>query len=746
MRKLVLFLTLTFCGLAFLASPSHVKAQLGDGYASSGQACSGLVCGCNNTGSALGKTCPVGLEGQLVDCTGQDMANGLCEQMGPNPKITKCVNPSCPTASDCGCSHEVCSGGVCACNNLSSASGKVCVSASLVNMPVACSGSEFIGGQCDSYVGAATINKCVNPLCPTDGDCICDAPDPGEPGEPTSPGGLATPTPIPQCFDTCSGVGAAGCPNGTVCGAVGGGFRCVNPNANPACPEADGDCWCAEPCGCSALPGDVFTCPEPDPRQPGKIEGPVFGGGAIPACFQCDLAGNPDCAKLTPGVPPPQPTIRLDELDSNQCKRYNPIAKIGSSLPPETCDCLGEICCPKCYAPVVVEGCSPSCNFDIGGPNGGDSCACWGSNCNNITLDPGVDPGYEIIFPTGTDNNPIGNLQPDISCVQFNNAGVKELTLRCIDGTICKKEIVIACSCNAGEEPTPGPGYGGSYDFTSWYKLKDDQFHKLDTINDPIPDPVSPYDDDDAQESPDPACDVNDPTDIRCLNLNQAGVVTSLGDPINTNGAPISHRQWNRTSYSKSNQYTPESFLDYAVARKPVHVISNVSQLSTLQKDTINILTDNLVIADTTQEGADIIDILEDPARAPYVLIIRGDLTVDRDINVPAPVTNSPLPIAFIVEGGEGATGDLKIHHSVQTMGGVYISDTLDFSYDSDRSPYPLKIKGNVVSFAAANPLKRNRVDDGSKPSVFVVFDPILYLNIMDLLSVRTYDWSEITQ
>lgn len=735
MRKLVFILTLSIFGLLFLVTPSGAKAQLGDGYANSGESCSGAVCGCQNLGSALGKTCPVGLTATLVNCTGQDAAGGLCEVMGPNPKITKCVNASCTSASDCGCSHEACTGASCGCYNVGSASGKVCASASQTSSPVACSGSEFMGGQCDSYVGAATINKCVNPLCPSEQDCICDGP--GDP-EPTSPPGNITsptpsPTPVTGCFADCT-ANVNGCPIGTECRDMGNGTsKCVNPDANDQCPIDDADCWCQEACGCSTLPSDVFTCPTHPDGQPGKIEGPVFGGGAIPACFKCDVVTNPDCAKLGP-ITPPQPTVRYDELAGNQCQGLTPPpGRIGSGT--DVCQCGGEICCPNCVAPKTISGCPPGCDFDVNGPQGG--CACWGTNCNAITVDS--EPGYS--FDYGSSG---GVEDPDVSCVQFPNAGVKEITLTCRNGATCKKEIVIACSCSLGEGPTPAPG-GWSYANTSWYKLKDDQFHKLDTINDPIPNPVSPYDGDDVQESPDPACDVNNPSDIRCLNLNQAGIVTSYGDPINTNGAPISHRQWNKTTYTKNSQYTPESFLDYALARKKTNIIASPDQLVNLHGGEINILMSDLTLRDNSQENQDILDALQNPALTPYVLIVRGDLTVDVDFNVPSPETNSPLPIAIFVEGGEGATGDLKIHHSVQTMGGVFIADTLDFSYDSDHSPYPLKIKGNVISYAAANPSVRNRIDDPTKPSLFVVFDPILYLNIMDLLSVRTYDWSELS-
>jgi hypothetical protein len=482
-----------------------------------------------------------------------------------------------------------------------------------------------------------------------------------------------------------------------------------------------------------------MPCPQHPDGQPGKIEGPIFGGEK-PACFSC--TNGTACDKLVT----PYPTFKMDELNGNQCKKTPEfsIGGPGENPPPSACACQGEICCPDCVAPKTIGTCPANCDFDIGGP-GGNGCACWGSNCNEITIDPGVDPGYDIIFPPGDNGEPIGGQYPDISCVKFGNAGVKQITLQCRDGSTCTKEIVIACSCDKAEGPTPAPG-SYSYSNTPWYKLKDDQFHKLDAINDPIPNPVSPYDDDDVQEAPDPACDVNNPTDIRCFNLNQAGVVTSFGDPINTNGAPISHREWNKTVYSKNTQYTPESFLDYALARKKTNIIATPADLANLHGGEINILTSDLTLSNTSQEGQAILDALENAALTPYVLIIRGDLTVDTDFNVPNPVTNSPLPIAIFVEGGENATGDLKIHHSVETMGGVFIADTLDFSYDSDHSPYPLKVKGNIISYAAANPLKRNRIDDASKPSVFVVFDPILYLNIMDLLSVRTYDWTELTQ
>ncbi len=686
MKKFHLFLiALSLIAGILFAHPFLTRAQQevggnenngeGNDFPNVNQPCEGLKCGCYNQGSALGKTCGPGLSTELVTCSGQEQSQGLCEASGP---------------------------------------------------------------------GGKTITKCVNPECSNNKDCVCL----GTPVEPTIDEGgppnvlTPTPTPAPGCFNDCAGNGAA-CPAGLECHDVTGGsgspkYKCVPATSfELGCAADNQACWCS-PCGCSAVPGDVFTCPGHPNGQIGKIEGPVFGGGAVPACFVCDSKFG-GCAKLTPGSPPPQPTIRLDELDGNQCKRYEPIAEIGAPTPIDSvpCACDGEICCPKCQAPIVVGGtCDPSCNFDVEGPEAGGSCACFGGRCNNFTVES--PPGYS--FDWGSSG---AVPAPDVSCVKFPNAGVKIVELQCPGGGTCRKEIVIACSCDNVPQPSPA---SPSWDYTAWYKVKDDQFHKIDNIIDPIPDPVSPFDADDVPEGLEPACDVNDPTDIRCFNLNQAGIVSTGGDTINVNGAPISHREWSKLAYTKTSLYTPESFLDYALARKTTNIIESSDDLASLQKDKINILNDNLLVRNSTDGEKGILDILEDPARAPYVLIVRGTVTVDVDINVATPVTDSPLPIAIIAEGGEGVPGALRIHHSVETMGGIWIGDTLDFSYDTDHSPYPLKVKGNIISYAAANPLKRQRIDDPTKPSVFVVFDPILYLNISHLLTVRTYDWSEQSQ
>lgn len=729
MKKLLLFsgVLLLIYAVFFLTSNSAL-AQVGDGWAETGQPCAGLVCGCNNQGSALGKTCQSGLEQVQVKCTGQDASSRSCDSPG---LITKCVNANCPSASDCGCSHEACNGGVCGCYNIGSSEGKTCSSAALASASVACTGNDFNNGACDSYVGAATIQKCVNTSCPNDQDCSCDAEEPGKPGP--GPGLSPTPTPPSKCFDTCNPNNPSSCPNGLICGDVNGTNRCIH-KAAAECSEKNQSCYCQPACGCQAAQsqGLIFSCPKPKPGQPGKIEGPVFGG-TVPACFVCTKG---DCDLLTP----PFPTVKYDELDGNKCKSWGHSFGAKDDTSETLCKCSSKICCPKCTAPVVVGGnCDKSCNFNVKGPGGG--CACWGTRCNVFVAEP-EDPENQFDYGSAG-----GVEEPDSSCVKFPNAGVKRIRLNCPNGQYCEKEIVIACSCNKDPEPTPTdvPGGNNGPIPLAWYKLKDDQFHKLDTINDPIPGAVASYDGDDIQHAPDPACNTSSPNDIRCLNLNQAGVVSSVGDPINTNGAPISHRAWNKTTYVKSNLFTPESFLDYALARKSTNVINSVNEIGYLQKDKINILKDNLTISDHTQEGQDILDVLEAADRAPYVLIVRGDVTFDVDFNVPNPVTSSPLPVAIIAEGGENATGDIKIHHSVQTLGGIFIGDTLDFSYDTDVSPYPLKVKGNIISFQAADPLKRARLDDPMKPSLFVVFDPHVYLNVSHLLSVRTYDWNEVS-
>ena len=74
----------------------------------------------------------------------------------------------------------------------------------------------------------------------------------------------------------------------------------------------------------------------------------------------------------------------------------------------------------------------------------------------------------------------------------------------------------------------------------------------------------------------------------------------------------------------------------------------------------------------------------------------------------------------------------------------ILIADSVDFASDVE-TPNPLKIKGNVVS---TNPtdtwLKRNNPIDKSRPSVFIVFDASMYMDLLPYLSINKYDWQEL--
>jgi len=623
----------------------------------------------------------------------------------------------------------------CGCHNTGSAYNSVTMTFESCNDPalvvdlVPCIGEDRTNNLCDQWPpGQALIYKCVNPSCPTSGTCGCVTPSPTEV--------VIDPAEAGSCWSTCSNslTPPVSCNPGYACQDVTGSgeLRCVPEDT--ACAQGSGEsCYCACSCSAAISKGMTFSCPQPDPDQPGKAEGPI-GIGNIPGCFRCDTmedgkGNNIDC-------PGGGNEIRYDELVGNTCKTYSS-SVIGGDR--SQCSCDSTICCPKCVPPVEVEpsDCGPGCDFTAEGPNG-SACPCTGSGCNAF------DPSGDSVAPTGGFqwnfgdwNNPPESSEP--TCVQTNNAGVKKVTLTCEGGRTCTKEVVFACKCSANPDD---PGLPDVTLTPAWYKLKDDQFHKLSDVENPIPPSVNTFDADDVRVTPDPACDGNDPDNIRCFNINQAGIVSVLGDTINLNGAPISYRQWNKLSYIKNNLFTPQTFLDYAKARKPTKTITDVNNLDQIEANKINILTTDLTIDDTTQLGGRTAkQILEDDTKIPYVLIVQGTLTIDTNFNEPDVVTDSPKALSII------STGQIKIAHGVTYIGGVFVGNSLDFAYDKGgvASEWPLKFKGNIISYASADPSQRKRTDDPLKPSIFVVFDPKVYAGVIDLLSVRTYEWNELS-
>jgi hypothetical protein len=81
---------------------------------------------------------------------------------------------------------------------------------------------------------------------------------------------------------------------------------------------------------------------------------------------------------------------------------------------------------------------------------------------------------------------------------------------------------------------------------------------------------------------------------------------------------------------------------------------------------------------------------------------------------------------------------DIIIDSSVAGINAILIGQTVSTGV----STTGLKIKGNLINESVLQ-IDRNQ-SDGRMPSLFVVFDPKIYLDILPYLSTSTYDWKQI--
>lgn len=317
---------------------------------------------------------------------------------------------------------------------------------------------------------------------------------------------------------------------------------------------------------------------------------------------------------------------------------------------------------------------------------------------------------------------------PAVNTHTFTNAGTYDVTLSCSNpaenGKTCTRRLNVYCAGTGvllTPTPTPPP---------SWTKFKDTSVTIQTAITNTAPSGALAYDSSDTG-----VCDRANPTSVECISSGQGGMTTVHGASSNF-GVRLSDRQWLRTdpSYASNELITPDSFIEYARARKDVVDLQSVSA-ETIQPGKINIFTGNLVISDNA---------LPDSITAGEKVVIVVDGTLSFDLSTDPADTFNPdnKPIAFIT------TGTTEISAGTTEMNGIFISNVVNFAYDATPSTStPLKINGNLSYLNASTACsdKRDRTDSPYKPSCFFTFDfANQYLPLIDLLSTRTYEWTEL--
>lgn len=252
-------------------------------------------------------------------------------------------------------------------------------------------------------------------------------------------------------------------------------------------------------------------------------------------------------------------------------------------------------------------------------------------------------------------------------------------------------------STEGADGPTPAIVFIGS-----WFKLKDASFNS--GVGRAINLPLIPekYDDED------------DTTDAYLI-IGSGGVVLSPSTYTIT-GWQYSEDNWNNQSYTYKNSFSPENYKDYVLSSREYN---EITELINIETDQINYYVGNISSSQVSV------------AKAPFVLLVDGNITFD-DVNFNA----SDSSVALI------ATENITINLNVESIGGIIAATNISLA-DAD-SNTPLKITGNIISTNEVETSIRERTDDRTKPSFFVVFSPKMYIELIDHLSRATYDWKQL--
>ena len=280
------------------------------------------------------------------------------------------------------------------------------------------------------------------------------------------------------------------------------------------------------------------------------------------------------------------------------------------------------------------------------------------------------------------------------------------------------------CTANYNNVLTVNVSSGGSTVYnkdiyfsltTPWIKLKDSSFSKIGDLNNVIPLNITAYDADD--------------------NTNHYFIINNSSPPqtdpglvsaasINTGTANVSSKNWWVASYSRIVSTSPQLFLDYVRSRKEYQTIAD---LSSITNNGLYVWQGDLTLTNTN---------LNQITASNLVLIVNGNLSINENqfnIGGDCRNTSTSKKIALL------STGAINFSNTTQCAAGIFIGKTIDTGSNNNQG---LKIKGNLVAFSSFN--NQRKWSNNSKPAVFIVFQPQMYLDLLPYLSVSKYDWRQL--
>lgn len=546
-------------------------------------------------------------------------------------------------------------------------------------------------------------------------------------------------------------VNAQSCGTGSVRG--GPGFKTCN---RPSCDEKDPTCICSTSCTgggviverCSDY-GSCSACVN------------VVGWGTC-ASGACSWGGSTNCSSpppptSTPAAPPPtdpKPTVTPvpQNCSGTLCDGSSVVASPGQVVcgSPDaggtcrTSQCNGStggwiyIGAACSATPTPPSGSTPTPTPPAGAtptpvgpvppvPPTNLIGSCNGANTVNLSWTPGAsDTYYELRVNNTTTGGWDGTCSgggdfcstqgsPTYSFIGALNNTYSWWVHSCNSlGCTSPGTVGNTFTCLGGSTPTPTPTVAAPTPTTpavpgALYKLRDASFYKLGNLSSTITPLSTIYDFSD--------------TSPTIFNQGASGIVAAIGS-INVGTGTVSSSGWSRANTTIPSTFTASSFKSYVMTNKSVTTVTDLSQI---------------LVSGLYYYNGDL-TISSDIAPSNVVLIVNGNVTLRGTGGFTKSFNIFDRPFALVVAGTSTTPKTLTFGDSLTQANGLFIADTIAFS-ELSSSTTPLKITGNVTS---STPVAMTRNRGTTAPSLFIAFNPVSYVNLIDKLSVLRSSWTQI--
>ncbi len=198
-----------------------------------------------------------------------------------------------------------------------------------------------------------------------------------------------------------------------------------------------------------------------------------------------------------------------------------------------------------------------------------------------------------------------------------------------------------------------------------------------------------------------------------------AGVVLS-DQPMTLNNGQPSRREWTSNSYTVPYEFPYDRFESYIRSRKRYQIITKLDDLSDRMA---NIYQGNLEINDTNAHFFE---------NKKVMLLVNGALSFE--LNTFNPANGHAVFVAQTINLFEDGIYMDEGH-------GIFLANTINVGQTNE----PLKIVGNMTTLRDHILVGMRRRDDSTRPSVFMVYDPSAYIDLIHLFSTNTYQWQQLT-